>query len=134
MCTFRCLDLFFALFCFLSTCLFSSPCSPLSSTSPRRATQRRLPALVRNPDHAASRPSARIARLQAVLVAALAQVVGARMHDDRAPQHGLLADQLDEAVLERALPVAVGVGLEVAEVADVAGLVGGCAVISLQLE
>ena len=53
------------------------------------------------------------------------QIIRARMHDDGAAQHGLLADQLDEAVLDAAFTVAVGVGLEVAEVADVAGFITG---------
>lgn len=80
---------------------------------------------IRNPNDAASGPSTGIARLQTVLMPAFAQVVRARVHDDGAAQHGVLADQLDEAVLDAALAVAVGVGLEVAEVADVAGFVAG---------
>ena len=47
------------------------------------------------------------------------------MHDDGAAQHGLFADQLDEAVLDAAFAVAVGVGFEVAEIADMAGFVTG---------
>jgi len=43
-------------------------------------------------------------------------------------QDTLGADQLDEAVLHGADRVALGVGLEVAQVADVALLVGGRAV------
>lgn len=50
------------------------------------------------------------------------------MHDDGAAEDRLLADQLDERVLDTALAVAVAVGLEVAEVANVAGFVGWGAV------
>lgn len=81
--------------------------------------------LVRNPNNAASRSPTRIARFKTVLMSALPQVIRTRMHNDGAAQHGLLADQLDQAILDAALGVAAAVGLEVAEVADVAGLVGG---------
>jgi len=48
--------------------------------------------------------------------------------DDGAAQHALRADQLDELVRDAALGVTLAVGLEVAEVADVALAVGGGAV------
>jgi hypothetical protein len=80
---------------------------------------------IRNANDATSRPSTSIARLQTILVPTFPQIIRARMHDDGAAQHGLLADQLDEAVLDAALAVAVGVGLEIAEVADVAHFVTG---------
>jgi len=50
------------------------------------------------------------------------------VHDDGAAQHALGADQLDELVRDGAFGVALGVGLEVAQVADVALAVGGGAV------
>jgi hypothetical protein len=84
--------------------------------------------LVRDANNTTSRPSTRIARLQAILVPALPKIIRASVNDDRAAQHALLSDQLDKAVLDAALPVAVAVGLEVAKVADVAGLVAGGAV------
>ena len=43
------------------------------------------------------------------------------MHDDGAAQHGVFADQLDVLVGDGALAVALPVGVEVAQVADVAG-------------
>ena len=50
------------------------------------------------------------------------------MDDDGAAEDALGADQLDELVGDGALGVALGVGLEVAQVADVALAVGGGAV------
>ena len=50
------------------------------------------------------------------------------MDDDGAAEDALRADQLDELVRDGALGVALGVGLEVAQVADVALAVGGGAV------
>lgn len=76
----------------------------------------------------ASRTSASIASLLALLVLALAKVVSAGVDDDGAAEHALRADQLDELVRDGALGVALGVGLEVAQVADVALAVGGGAV------
>lgn len=50
------------------------------------------------------------------------------MHNDSTAQHVLLANQLDELVLDGADGVALRVGLNVAQVADVALGVGGRAV------
>ena len=50
------------------------------------------------------------------------------MHNDSTAQHALLANQLDELVLDGADGVALRVGLNVAQVADVALGVGGRAV------
>ena len=55
----------------------------------------------------------------------LPQVVRARMHDNRAAEHALRPNQLDLLVLDRSLGVALAVGFEVTEVADVALAVGG---------
>jgi hypothetical protein len=84
--------------------------------------------LLGDTDNTASRTGARVASLLALLVLALTEVVGAGVHDDGAAQHALRADQLDELVRDAALGVALGVGLEVAQVADVALAVGGGAV------
>lgn len=50
------------------------------------------------------------------------------MDNDGAAEDALRADQLDELVRDGALGVALGVGLEVAQVTDVALAVGGGAV------
>ena len=62
-------------------------------------------------------------------MATLAEVVGASVYDDGATQHALRPDQLDKLVADGALGVALAVGLEVAQVADVAIAVLGCAVL-----
>lgn len=84
--------------------------------------------LLSNTDNAASGTAASVASLLALLVAALAEVVGAGVHDDGAAEDALGADQLDVLVGHGALGVALGVGLEVAQVADVALAVAGGAV------
>lgn len=76
----------------------------------------------------ASRAGASVASLLALLVAALAQVVGAGVDNNGAAKDALGADQLDELVGDGAVGVALGVGLEVAQVADVALAVGGSTV------
>jgi hypothetical protein len=78
------------------------------------------PPLLGDTDNTASRTGASVASLLALLVLALAEVVGAGVDDDGAAEHALRADQLDELVRDAALGVALGVGLEVAQVADVA--------------
>jgi hypothetical protein len=86
------------------------------------------PPLLGDTDNTASRTGASVASLLALLVLALAEVVGAGVDDDGAAEHALRADQLDELVRDAALGVALGVGLEVAQVADVALAVRGGAV------
>ena len=54
--------------------------------------------LLSNPNDTTSGTRARIASLLALLVAALAEIVGAGVHDNGAAQHALRADQLDELV------------------------------------
>jgi len=76
----------------------------------------------------ASGTSASVASLLALLVLALAEIVGAGVDDNGAAEDALGADQLDELVRDGALGVALGVGLEVAQVADVALAVGGSTV------
>jgi len=61
-------------------------------------------------------------------MSALPQVVRAGVHDDGATQHALRADELDVLVGHGALGVALRVGLEIAEVTDVALRVRGGAV------
>jgi hypothetical protein len=81
--------------------------------------------LLGDTDNTASGTGASVASLLALLVLALAEVVGAGVDDDGAAEHAFRADQLDELVRDGALGVALGVGLEVAQVADVALAVGG---------
>lgn len=69
-----------------------------------------------------------VASLEAVLVATLAEVVSAAVDDNGAADDAVRADQLDELVLDGALGNALGVRGDVAEVADVADLVGRRAV------
>ena len=76
----------------------------------------------------ASRPGAGVARLETLLVAALAQVVGAGVDDDGAADDALGTDELDVLVVDGALGVALAVRLDVAEVAHVASLVRRAAV------
>lgn len=76
----------------------------------------------------ASRAGASVASLLALLVAAFAKVVSAGVDDDGAAEDALGADQLDVLVGDGALGVALAVGLEVAEVTNVALAVGGGAV------
>lgn len=78
--------------------------------------------------HTASGTGTSVAGLEGLLVVALAEVVGAAVDNDGAADDGLGADQLDVGVSDGALGVAVGVGLDVAEVTDVAVGVLGSAV------
>lgn len=80
--------------------------------------------LVGDANDTAGRAGAGVASLEGLLVAALAEVVGAGVDNDGAADDALGANQLDEGVLDGALGVALAVGLDVAQVTDVAGLVG----------
>ena len=82
---------------------------------------RSLTHLVRNPNNATSGPPPSIAGLQTLLMPALPQIIGPRVDNNGASQHGVFADQLDVFVGDGSLAVARAVGLEVAQVADVAG-------------
>ena len=55
----------------------------------------------------------------------LAQIISAAMHNNGSSEHALRADELDERVGQGAFGVALFVGFEVAEVADVALRVRG---------
>ena len=88
--------------------------------------------LLSNANDATSRTATGVASLQGLLVAALAQIIRARVHNDGAADDALLPDELDVAVLNGTLGVALAVGFEVAQVAYVAGAVGGCAVVLLE--
>ena len=81
--------------------------------------------LLRNPNDSESRSAASITRRLALLVTTLSEIIGAGVDDDGASEDALETDELDEVVGDGAFDVALGVGLEVAEVANVALLVGG---------
>ncbi|KAJ2976793.1 hypothetical protein NUW58_g7998 [Xylaria curta] len=97
--------------------------------------------------HTAGGPGTSITSLERLLVAALAEIVGAGVghysalyiypsQSSHSPLYAyqwiayaydaLRPNELDEAVLNRALGIALTIGLDIAQVADVAGLV--CAV------
>jgi hypothetical protein len=101
----------------------SSSIHPLTSASPISN-----PPLLGDTDNTASRPGTSVASLLALLVVALAEVVGAGVNNNSAAKNALRADQLDELVRDAARGVALGVGLEIAQVADVALAVAGGAV------
>jgi hypothetical protein len=94
----------------------------------RNQTKHKVSPLLGNTNDTASRAGASVASLLALLVLALSKVIGAGVDDNSAAKNALGADQLDELVRDGALGVALGVGLEVAQVADVALAVGGGAV------
>jgi hypothetical protein len=106
-------------------------CSSSSSNPPplqKKDLTSSHPNLLGDTNDTASRTSASVASLLALLVLALAEIVGAGVDNNSATKNALRADQLDELVRDGALGVALGVGLEVAQVADVALAVGGGAV------
>lgn len=84
--------------------------------------------LVGNANDAAGGAEAGVASLQGLLVATLAEVIGAGVDNNSAADDAVGADQLDQGIGDGALGIALGVGLDVAEVADVAGLIGRGAV------
>jgi len=84
--------------------------------------------LCSNADDAASRSRASIAGLLALLVATLAEVIGSCMDHDCSAENAVLADQLDVAVADAALGIALVVGLEVTEVANMALIIAWGAV------
>ena len=84
--------------------------------------------LLSNANDTASGTSTRIARRLALLVSALAEIIRAAVDNDGPTEHALGANQLNLLVGDGALGVALGVRLEVAEVADVAFAVRGGAV------
>lgn len=81
--------------------------------------------LLRDPDDSAGGTPACIARGLALFMSALAEVVGAAMHDDGAAEHALGPNQLDLAVGNGTLAVPLSVGLEVAQIANMTVFVGG---------
>lgn len=84
--------------------------------------------LLGNANDTTSRTTPSISSLLAVLMASLAKIISPSMNHNRTPKHALRADQLDQLVTDRALRIALAVGLEVPEVSDVALAVGGRAV------
>ena len=88
-----------------------------------------------NTDNPTSRPSPRIPRLLTLLIATLAKIIRASMHDNSAPKHALRPDQLNQLIGRRALAIALSVRLEVAEVAYVAvGVFGGAVFLALRVD
>lgn len=101
---------------------------PISFRREKNQAHDKTTRLLSNTDDTASGTATSVTGLLALLVTALAEVVGASVHDDSAAEDALGADQLDVLVGHGALGVALGVGLEVAQVADVALAVAGGAV------
>lgn len=62
--------------------------------------------------------ASRIASGFALLVATLAQIIGAGVYDDGASQDAFGPNQLDMRVLDAAFAVPLAIGLEVAEITD----------------
>jgi hypothetical protein len=73
----------------------------------------------------ASRARASVTGLLALLVATLAKVISASVDNDGTAEDALGADQLDELVGDGALGVALSIGLEVAQVTNVALVILG---------
>jgi len=113
---------------FLELCRLAYPCSwetPVCSTG---YTLHRLVHLGGDTNDTASRSSAGIASLLGLLVAASAEIVSAGVDDDGAPDDAVLANQLDLRVTNAPLSVPLRVGLEVAQVSNVADMIRGGAV------
>lgn len=75
--------------------------------------------LCSNTNDTASWTATSVTSLLALSVSALAQIISASVHNNGTAENALWADQLDELVLDRALCVALAIGLEVSEIADV---------------
>ena len=86
---------------------------------------RMIPSSLGNTNDTARWTSTSIASLLALFIAALAEVIGARMYNNSASQHTLRSDQFDELVSDGALGVARAVSLEVAKISDVTLAIGG---------
>lgn len=80
-------------------------------------------------NHTAGWTSASIARLLALGVTTLSQIVGASMDDDGSSDDAFWANQFDEAVFDGAFAIALSIRLEVAEISDVTLSVGGGAML-----
>lgn len=94
-----------------------------------------------NSVHTTSRPAASIASLQGFLGSSLSKIISSSMDDHGALQkdqffclfvfgystysnNALRSNQLDELIRDRGLAIALGISLEVAKIAHMAGLVG----------
>ena len=99
---------------------------------PFLSSQSDVDLLLGDANDATSRTTTGVTSLQGLFVATLAQIIRARVHHNGAADDALLPDELDVAVLDGTLGVALAVGLEVAQVADVAGAVGRCTVVLLE--
>lgn len=109
-----------------------------------RSVKAYQPRLLGNANDTACWTSTGVSSLLGLLVAALAKVIGASMNHDGAlcwwsviitssgsdistyTNDTLLADELDEAILDRALGVSLTVGLEISQVTYVTLAVGWC--------
>lgn len=76
----------------------------------------------------AGRAGTSVASLEGLLGVTLAKIVSAGVDDDGAADDALGANELDEVVGHGALGVALGIGLNVAQVTNMAVLVGPVAV------
>lgn len=102
-----------------------------SATSFGRAcgSYRILTSLVGDANDTAGRTRASVASLERLLGVALAKVVGAGVNDHGAANDAVGADQLDQVVGNGALGVALSISVDVAEIANVADLIGGSTVV-----
>jgi hypothetical protein len=86
-------------------------------------------------NNTAGRAATSVASLLALRVVRLAEVVGAGVHDNGAAEHAVRADQLDKLVGGGALGIALAVGLDVAQVTDVAvGVLGGTVLLAVGVD
>lgn len=85
-------------------------------------------ALLSETNNPASRSPSSVSRRLTQLLSTLAIVISARMDHNRTPQHALRPNQFDHLVFNAALCTALLIGLEVAEIADVALGIKGAAV------
>lgn len=82
-----------------------------------------------NSNDATSWTSSSIARLLALSVTTLSEIIGAGVDNNSAAENALGTNQLDQLVLHRALSIALSIGLEVSEITDVALRVLWCTVL-----
>ena len=82
-------------------------------------------------DDTAREASSRVAGGERQLVSSLAEVIDALVHDETASDDAVLSDERHQRVGDGGLDLAVGIGLHVAEVANVALVISGTTV-SLQ--
>lgn len=81
-----------------------------------------------NPNNTTSWTSTRITSLLALIIAALTEIIRARVNNYSTANNALWADEFNKLVRDRALRIALPICLEVAEIAHVAVAVFWCAV------